>query len=155
MALKRLRFILPLVLIAITVIFIWSNSLKDAEASTSQSDFVGGIMQEIFDVEKSPMDYIYENRRSVAHFLEFAFLGVALALFCVLNLPCRLSLYARGAACGFLVAVIDECIQIFVPGRAAELSDLALDCGGVTLGILTVTLFAFLVRLAITKLKKA
>ena len=152
---KRLRFVLPLIFIALVVVFIWSNSLMDAETSASQSDFVGEIMQEILDVEKSPIDYIFENRRAVAHFLEFALLGIAISLFLALNLPRRLTFLALGAVGGFLIAVIDECIQIFVPGRAAELSDLALDCGGVTLGILAVTLCAFLTRLAITKLKKA
>ena len=152
---KRLRFVLPLIFVAIVVVFIWSNSLMDAETSASQSDFVGEIMQEILDVEKSPIDYIFENRRAVAHFLEFALLGVSVALFLTLNLPRRLLFFTCGAVCGFLVAVIDECIQIFVPGRAAELTDLALDCGGVLCGILSIALLAFLCRLIISKLKKA
>ena len=154
MTAKRLRFILPLILIAITVVFIWSNSLKDAEASTSQSDFVGEIMQEIFDVEKSPFDYIFENRRSVAHFLEFALLGVAVALFLTLNMPRRLSVFLLGMAGGFLVAFIDECIQLFVPGRAYELSDLALDCAGVLAGGLGLLLLAYLCHLFVNRFQK-
>lgn len=154
MVLKRLRFVLPLILIAITVAFIWSNSLMDAEASESQSDFVGEIMQDILDVEKSPIDYIFENRRAVAHFLEFAFLGVAVALFLTLNLPRRVWIFALGTLGGFLVALTDECIQIFVPGRAAELTDLALDCSGVLVGALGLALLAFLCRLLAAKMKK-
>jgi len=151
---KRLRFVLPLLLFLATVAFIWSNSMMDAETSSAQSDFVGEIIQEIVDVEKNPFDYIFENRRSVAHFVEFALLGASICLFLVLNLPRRLPLYAIGLLAGFQVAVTDECIQIFVPGRAAELTDLALDCGGIAVGMLCMGLVSFLVLLFQKKTKK-
>ena len=47
----RLRLYLPLLLIVITLLFIWSNSMMDANASTGQSDLAGRWFRELFDVE--------------------------------------------------------------------------------------------------------
>ena len=127
---NTLKLLLPLFFLLATVIFIWSNSAKDAAASTLQSDGVGEWMRRFFDVEKQPFRFLYENRRKIAHFAEFFLLGTESALLFLLNL--RKNGYAISFAvllCA-VVAVVDEGIQYFVPGRVCAFSDVCLDlCG--------------------------
>ena len=139
---KAVKLLLPLVLLLVTVIFIWSNSAKDAAASTLQSDGVGEWMRRLFNVEKEPFRFLYENRRKVAHFAEFFLLGLESAAFFLLNLkneklaaPCALLL-----SC--LVATVDEGIQYFVPGRVSAFADVCLD----TCGALCAIAFVWLAR---------
>ena len=140
----RLRFLMPLACILVTVLFIWSNSMRNAAASTEQSNFFGEFFKSLFDIEREPFRFIYENRRKVAHFAEFALLGGEICLFLALNFPRRFAFYAFGGLCGVTVAVVDECIQLFSPGRAAALADVALDSAGVLTGMLATVGLVFL-----------
>ncbi|RJX27810.1 MAG: VanZ family protein, partial [Acholeplasma sp.] len=45
---------------------------------------------------------------------------------------------------GFGIALLDEIIQIVVPGRAFQLSDLLIDLSGIILGSLIVIIFPFI-----------
>lgn len=77
--------------------------------------------------------------RSLAHFCEYAGLG-----FLVHNLIFSIKdkLYPfLSVLFSFGYAVTDEIHQIFVPGRACQLIDLAIDFGGIILGIVV---FSFL-----------
>ncbi len=141
----RLRLYLPLLLIVITLLFIWSNSMMDANASTGQSDLAGRWFRELFDVEKEPFRFLYENRRKVAHFTEFTLLGAESCLFLLLNFRTRVSGYLMGGAACFLVACLDETIQLFSPGRVASFSDVCLDTAGALSGMLFVGLLGFLI----------
>ena len=55
---KRICFILPLVFIAFTVAFIWSNSLANGEQSTAQSGFFSDLFARIFDITRPPFDFL-------------------------------------------------------------------------------------------------
>ncbi len=67
--------------------------------------------------------------RKLAHFAEFAILGLLLSqcLRCDLLQP----LFA-----GLLCAMCDESIQIFVEGRAAMVQDVWIDFAGITVAVL-------------------
>ena len=139
---KAVKLFLPLLLFVATVVFIWSNSAKDAAESTLQSDGFGAWLRRLFDVEREPFRFLYENRRKVAHFAEFFLLGIESALLFVLNFdkkklafPCAFLLCA-------LVAIVDEWIQHFVPGRVSAFLDVCLDACGSFCAIL----FVWLVR---------
>ena len=52
---------------------------------------------------------------------------------------------------GFLYACTDEIHQIFVPGRSAGLRDILIDTAGVTLGLIAVLFFLWLIRNKLSK----
>lgn len=96
--------------------------------------------------------------RKYAHLLEFCMLGVASALlFGELRQDFRLTalrshfgaFIAAWAFCIFYAAT-DELHQYYVPGRAAQVSDVALDSCGALIGCIVV----FIIRLAIARAKE-
>ena len=118
------------------ILFIWSRSLYAGPASSSQSDAVAAILMPVFEAlgirEWRTMTFIV---RKCAHFLEYLVLGVLLAL---------TREEGRGAwwprlLVGVATPSADEGIQRFVPGRSGQLSDVALDCAGVAVGMLLAT----------------
>ena len=70
--------------------------------------------------------------RKLAHLTEFTALGMVLTGLTGRGLPALL----LGAAAG----AVDECLQLFSPGRSAQVSDVLLDTLGVFVGILAVQL---------------
>ena len=84
--------------------------------------------------------------RKGAHFSEYAVLGI---------LSCGLfsaRLRERGRApfpAAFLVALVpvcDECLQLFVPGRSGQLTDVLIDLAGVCAGVLLASILSALRR---------
>ncbi|MBQ8175164.1 MAG: VanZ family protein [Clostridia bacterium] len=140
----RLRVILPLILILLTLVFIWSNSAKDASESRSQSESVASWFKELFDVERQPFRFLYENHRKVAHFLEFALLGSEVSLLLLWNVKRRAGCCMLGIAFCALCATVDECIQLFVPGRACAFSDVCIDTAGSACALIFLFLLVFL-----------
>lgn len=143
---KRPRFFVPLILILLTLLFIFTNSLRPAPQSTGQSTAVQRFLAAHFDVERPPMNWLYDHIRKVAHFCEFMLLGCEGAAFLWLNFRRRY----RPAAFFFcaLAAMADEGIQYFVPGRSAQWSDVALDTAGATAGILLTAAVFLVIRLS-------
>ena len=96
-----------------------------ASESHRASELVGSIITGMgkwfgIDVPQHNLDY---NIRKLAHFLEFAILGVILC-----------NVYAATGYILFLglaVAVSDEYIQLHSPGRSALVTDVILDFSGV------------------------
>ena len=128
------RFVALCCLLA-TIGFIWSNSMRNATQSTAQSGFWRDLFRQIFDIEQQPFRFLYENLRKVAHFFEFALLG-AEAAWLLLGRRHRLARLALGFGICLLVAMADEAIQWFVPGRVAALLDVLLDGAGSLCGLL-------------------
>ncbi len=123
-------------LIALTVVFIWGQSLLDQDLSQWQSDSVQGLLGQLFG-EWIYSSFIYQYVRKVAHFAEYALLGMEL-------MGCRLA--TRGAArpsrwalalVGPAVACADELLQ-FVSARAPRVTDVLLDCAGYMTGLTVV-----------------
>ena len=145
-----LRLALQIVLTAacvLAVAFIFSNSLKTGEESSEQSSSVVDLIQEVaafFDPD-SPIatatgeDYarLHSGVRTLAHFGEFALLG---ALFCGCCFSYTLKLPFQGIAGGgvALVPCIDETLQAFTAGRAADWRDILVDIAGGACGWLCV-----------------
>lgn len=76
--------------------------------------------------------------RKCGHFAEFAVLGVLLTgLFRQL----RNFILLKPVACALFVALCDETIQRFVPGRSGNVKDLWIDLGGAVFGALVIYLF--------------
>ena len=134
---KRMLFIISS--IAVTI-FIFSNSLQDAAESTQQSsvfvDAVVAIAKYLGIAVKRPMAVFVV--RKCAHILEFAAQSFFVTL--CFDIPFKKRLWWV-IAVGFLTACTDECIQLFVNGRAAMVQDVFIDLVGTFVGFLVIFLF--------------
>lgn len=127
------------VLILCMLAFIWGNSMKTAEQSSAIS---GGLLLQF------PILQLLGERvvRKLGHFSEFTALGILLCLRFRLNgSPLTLPL-----VCGMLAAMADETIQLFIPGRSSEVTDVWIDTGGVCFGmvlaLLACALYSFYLK---------
>lgn len=127
---KRTRGRLALCIALITgiLLFIWGNSLLPAEISQAFSDWVKALLTGGASGGASDGSGLL---RKIAHFAEFAALGMSLGwLFGMLK---KGKIYPF--LLGFAAACLDETIQIFVPERGPGIFDVALDTAGVAVGI--------------------
>lgn len=123
---KRLAGLLT----ALTLAFIWGNSLLSGADSSAVSGFAGELLAKLFG---PAMLVATPLIRKLGHFTEFLLLGLLLSW----N---RRLWNIRSAAvpvlAGLLVALTDETIQIFTPGRASMVADVWIDFAGVLTGAL-------------------
>ena len=111
--------------------FIWGNSLLPGSVSGAFSDWVKSILAALLPGEVPGVTTGGGLLRKIAHFSEFAMLGMCLVWrFGMLEKKKIMALvYGFGAAC------VDEIIQMFVPDRGPSLRDVAIDTCGVAAGI--------------------
>ena len=124
---KALKIAL-LLLIAGTIAFIFTQSMLPQEQSAQQSDKVGDILEEIIPPETPVGGYVQENVRKIAHFVEFAVLGVWVALYLILFLK-KYVYAALSYLFALVLALFDETIQIF-SGRGPDVIDVWIDFAG-------------------------
>lgn len=146
---RILSLLLILAFIA-TSIFIFSNSLKSRSDSANDSDSITSVIKPFVDPEGKVTSIAFTKLvRKLAHFAEFALLGVELALLGLLFKK-RSSLFEKifSYPCLLLIALImalsDETLQIF-SGRSAEVTDVWIDFSGAVFGILFVYLAVALI----------
>lgn len=82
--------------------------------------------------------------RKAAHFTEYAVLGYFMGLQWVR--PDGRSRFWLPEGLCLAAASIDECIQLFVSGRAGQLRDVCIDLSGATLGVLVALMLLSAVR---------
>ena len=151
---KRILVIVALALTVVWAAFIFSNSLDSGTESGEKSGTVHKVVNEIAQSLGATEEIPESTIRTSAHFAEFALLGLLLTADLTLLAPLSLSepLSRRHALpllslpCSALMAVIDECIQYFSPGRAMQFFDVMIDVGGALCGILGFALCFFAVR---------
>ena len=119
------------VLIGLNLAFIWGNSLLPGEISGALSDGVKQILARLFSADASDPSG-GGLLRKMAHFTEFAVLGLLLTR--LLTLLGKRGWYAL--PWGILAAAVDETIQIFVPDRGPALTDVGIDACGVLTGMI-------------------
>lgn len=126
------RVALCIGLLVFNIVFIWGNSLLPAEISSKISGFVRDLLQSV--VGGSGEETLIQGDgwlRKLAHFSEFTCLG---ALWCwLVGMYSGRNLW-KPLVLGLGVACVDECIQIFVPGRGPRVTDVGIDFLGVCLG---------------------
>lgn len=115
------------VFLALTVLWlcvIWGHSMMPAEDSGNESNFLAEWLMQYLPWMN---DYVI---RKVAHFTEYAVLGaLVFGAF-----PRRGgTAVALTAFAGVLIALIDETIQLFAPGRSGQIPDVWLDFAGFAL----------------------
>lgn len=135
---KKYIFILVIVL---SIAFIWSNSIKVGDSSMQQSNFVKELFISFFaffgmNIENT---FFIEFIRKFAHFFEYFVLGLELALFKnIYYKTSKKALYCLFSI-GALVAIIDESIQLIPKlGRSGEFFDVCIDVLGVFIAFFVV-----------------
>ena len=120
---RSVRWVLP-ALIGLTTLGIWGLSLRSAGTSSLQSNALALPLAGAAAAKGEWLSIIMMVVRKLAHFGEFAVLGLLWGLY-GRRRPLKLAwLY------GLPVAVIDELLQFLAPGRAPGVWDVALDyCG--------------------------
>lgn len=116
------------VLFALTLLFIWGNSMMPASVSGAFSGFIKELLSKIFGImEETAGDGVL---RKLAHGTEFAVLAVEL---CLIG-KYRIWPKAQVILCGLSVSLVDETIQLFVPGRNGAIRDVWIDMLGFFVG---------------------
>ena len=110
------------------LITIFILSAQNGEESSSTSGFFTELIETIFGQPAS------ENIiRTLAHFCEFAGLGFLTCNFIFALKDKPKPIISILLSCAY--AVTDEIHQYFVPERACQLSDFAVDTAGIVLGV--------------------
>lgn len=132
---KRWNIVLAL-LVALTLAFIWGNSL----VSRSESQEISrGLLAEIcaaletVGLHLDPQDDHW--LRKLAHFGEFGLLGAELGLLMWLNRRQSVQGFVNCAFAGLAVAVTDEALQL-ISNRGSQVQDVLLDFAGFLTGLL-------------------
>lgn len=127
---KKIR--LWLFIVICNILFIWGNSLLPGSVSGAISKFVSYVVYQVILGQPNVGGGGHGLMRKVAHFTEFACLGVFLSRFLFWFEKRRI--YALAGA--FLVACCDETIQRFVPNRGPSFKDVMIDTSGAVVGML-------------------
>ncbi len=141
---NTIKNILLPILIITCVTFIFFNSLMSGGQSLEGSSRITKAIEKVVDTLykgntpekvtyffKTTFDYIL---RDFAHFFEFLVLGILTMLY---SDKFKMTFFRRfcfAILFCILIAIIDEIIQFFSPGRAFELYDLMLDSLGSIIG---------------------
>ena len=143
---KTLKTVLA-VFTALICIFIWSNSLTGAEASKQISGEVAEAVSGAFSGEDGlpkTAGFIVSHIRKFAHVAEFMILGFVLYLDIRCGKAELLKPAVKALLIAFIVAFTDESIQMFIPGRSAEIGDVWIDLSGAAAGIAIAVIAAFI-----------
>ncbi|MBO5895818.1 MAG: VanZ family protein [Clostridia bacterium] len=128
-----------LMLLATVMVTIFCLSAQD---STDSAQVSGSVVSWLYELLK--IDLPDGTVRAIAHCCEFAALGFltlnALRAFRPRFKPLLSVVFA------FLYAVTDEIHQLFVPGRAFQLIDLAIDLTGIVLGTIAFILLIKIIK---------
>lgn len=144
--------------------WIFSNSLRTGEESSAQSSTVIEIVQTvagfiapdsyIATATGEDYDFLHGIIRIIAHFSEFALLGVLTGwCYCAYTFKMRYTYLPIG--CLFIVPMLDEYFQTFTPGRSAEIVDVLVDTSGAMVGFLLALLSVWIGILIYKKAKKS
>ena len=119
------------VLCALWLAVIFLHSLMSAERSAAESGSLLAWLRGLFPA-------LTEHAlRKLAHFSEFAVLGLLLA-------QCLRARITRPLLAGVLCALADETVQLFVSGRSGEVRDVWIDFSGVAAAVAASFLVRFL-----------
>lgn len=138
---KKRLWICSLLLI-VNLSFIWGNSLLPGEISAAISKGLRAILELFFAGGEGGGEVQSGDGflRKLAHFGEFACLGVLLRWLFGMLLTKKWQYYMWPLIAGVAVACVDETIQMFVPDRGPGIKDVGIDTLGLALGICIISL---------------
>ena len=153
-----------LIIMLVTLVFIFVQSMLPPKVSKEESDAVGDAVSDAVTgvvgtdtpekVEKTDSfrEYMKANVRKLAHLFEYAMLGIETLIFLFLiygndrrNMHIPLPAAARSVLFPLTVAFIDESIQ-FISGRAPSVADMWTDIFGYICGFALAYLVLILVK---------
>lgn len=143
---KKRKIYIAFSALAITAVAVIIFYLS-AQTADESSEVSGSLIAWIYSV--LGLFFTQDTIRTIAHFCEYALFG-----FLTANLiyACKNSVKPFFSILfSWLYAWTDEVHQIFVEGRAFQLSDLAVDLGGVSLGSVIFAFIIFIVKGIISK----
>ena len=147
---KTKTFWIKLTLVVLMLLFIWGNSMLSGDISGRMSGFVLKLTEPVVSALQRllegrgltlPQEYLV---RKLAHFSEYAVLGV-LMLMLLVRPGVRVRPLLSAALC-LAAALLDEGIQMLAVDRGPSLSDVLLDFSGACLGIAAASLILCLIR---------
>lgn len=136
---RKIYIIISAILVVTVAIIIFQLSAQTASESSGTS---GSLINLIFDFFGKNLSQKFI--RTLAHFCEYAGFGLLVTnlIFALKDKP--KPVLSILVSLGY--AITDEIHQIFVPGRAFQLSDLAIDLGGIVLGTVVFDCFILISR---------
>ena len=143
---KRLHITISLVLIGLTVGFIWINSALSGADSSQLSGWARELAAKILAAVRCPEEiavFLLEHIRKVAHAVEYAVIGLELAILWT-DVGKGFQGLWNALSTVLAIAVFDETIQLFATSRGPQITDVLLDTAGGTAGILTVYLIVII-----------
>ena len=143
---RKIAVAVIIALIALTVAFIWFNSLQSREQSSASSDIVynaaKSVLDGIFGEDVVPLTRNFV--RTAAHFSEFLLLGAEFCLLFIVMGKESFKGYAAILPFGLFVAAVDEGLQS-LSDRAPALTDVMIDFSGYLTAV-AVFFVIFLIR---------
>ena len=152
---RRIIYII-IIAAALTAVlcFIWGNSLLDGGASRKLSLAVTKLVRPIYELftgNSATDNALHALVRKAAHFVEFAVIATVASLLLWRLRGEHLVQNLMSVLFGSLfIAVTDEYIQSFSPGRSSSVRDVVIDFAGAAVGALAVFACIFIIR----KIKK-
>ena len=132
----RKRMILCSILLIAMLAFIWGNSLRTGAESSAMSGRILTWINQLLHLDEAGADKLHLVIRKMAHFTEFACLGMLLAWLFGMTGEKKGHLFCMPLLCGLLAACVDETIQVFTLDRGPSLIDVWIDAAGVVTGII-------------------
>ncbi len=132
------RVTLCVVVLCLNIAFIWGNSLLPGEVSGAFSQWVRDLINWILGLPAKDPEQGHGLLRKIAHFTEFACLGVEISCLVRMLRSKKAEHIALPMVGGFFTACIDETIQRFVPDRGPGILDVLIDTAGVFVGTILV-----------------
>ncbi|MEE1002693.1 MAG: VanZ family protein [Acutalibacteraceae bacterium] len=150
---KNIKKYIFIFIIGLTILFIWSNSMKVSDYSMNDSNGIKELIISFFgsfgiDVRNS---FFIEFIRKIGHFSEYFILGVELMIFKIIYLKNNINSLVNTFFIGVFSAFLDETIQLIPAlGRSSQVTDVWIDI----FGILTAFLLVFAVNFFVNFTKK-
>lgn len=142
----RKRMILCIALLIAVLSFIWGNSLTSGADSGAMSGKLMAWINAFLRLDESGAEVLHHLIRKMAHFTEFACLGLLLAWLFGMMGEKKGHLFCMPLFCGMAAACVDETIQVFVPDRGPSPIDIWIDTCGAATGIAILLIGHYYIR---------
>lgn len=140
--------------VCILTLLIWGNSMRTATQSAQQSGSVLAVLAPWLDALGIQPEAFHNILRKLAHFSEYGLLGLlwTAELWSGPHHRKGRGSVERLGLCMF-TALVDETIQLFMPGRSGEIRDVWIDSAGALTGILAATCVIQIGKICLSKRK--
>ena len=140
------RLAICICLLVVLLAFIWGNSMTPGNVSGEMSGWVSRLIGKLLPFLSPESEHGHWLVRKIAHFSEFALLGILFSWLWAMLMRRRSLRFLLSLGCGMVCAVIDECIQLFSPGRVCSFFDMCIDWSGVLTGIICFVFCVFIAK---------